>query len=85
MPKPHPQEAMHNSTPGLTADCVETMKRYQDLGRDIEMLRDHLRSPTPRTGLMVRIVAVLLSASTLTQTATRMLITALSEESSVSQ
>jgi hypothetical protein len=78
--KTHDPIGMANSTPRLAADCVEAMKRYQDLGRDIEVLRDHLRSPHPRPGVAPRIAACLLTAATLEMALTKMLITAMSEQ-----
>ena len=78
--KTHPLDAMVNSTPRLAADMVEAMKRYQDLGHDIELLRDHLRSPLPRPRVDARIAACMLSAATLEMALTKMLITALVEQ-----
>ncbi len=62
--KTHPLDAMVNSTPRLAADMVEAMKRYQDLGHDIELLREHLRSPHPRPRVDARIAACMLRRTT---------------------
>lgn len=66
----------------LTGQAVEVSKRYQDLGHDVELLRDHLRALRPIEYLAPRIAACQLSAQVLSQALTVMLITALSEEAS---
>jgi len=69
-----------NSTPRIAELTVEAMKLYQDLGRDIEALREHLRSPIPGQDGSARIAACQLTALTLGQTLTQMLILKLSDQ-----
>ena len=69
-----------NASAKMATEFTDVMKRYQDLGRDIEALREHLRSPARATGGAARIAACQLSALTLGQALTICLITALSEE-----
>jgi hypothetical protein len=80
MPKTPASTSMPNSSAERAARMVDAMKRYQDLGHDIELLRDHLASPVRETFAAARIAACMLSAATLTQALTRMLILELSEQ-----
>jgi len=73
------RNSLPNSSPKLAEAAVEVMHKYQELGRDVELLRDFLVSPYDREGIDVRIAACLLSASVLTQWLVRMQITALNE------
>lgn len=68
-----------NSTPKLSERTVEVMHKYQEVGRDIELLREHLRSPYEKDGVDIRIAACLLSVSQLNQELARMQIAALNE------
>lgn len=66
-----------NSTPRLSDAVVEVMHKYQELGRDIELLRDFLASRDSRAGLDLRIAACFLSTSSLAQYLAKMQIAAL--------
>ena len=55
------------------------MHKYQEVGRDIEHLRDFLALSDARAGIDIRIAACLLSCSQLTQELARMQIAALNE------
>ena len=68
-----------NSSPKLSERTVEVMHKYQEVGRDIELLRDFLRAPDARAGIDLRIAACLLSVSQLNQELARMQIAALNE------
>ena len=56
-----------NSSAKLADAAVEVMHKYQELGRDIELLRDHLRSPYEKAGVDIRIAACFLTCNTLGQ------------------
>ena len=66
-----------NSTPRLSDAAVEVMHKYQELGRDIELLRDFLASRDERAGIDLRIAACFLSCSTLGQYLAKMQVAAL--------
>jgi hypothetical protein len=66
-----------NSSPRLADAAVEVMHKYQQLGLDIELLRDFLARRDERAGIDLRIAACLLSASTLSQFLAKMQIAAL--------
>jgi len=68
-----------NSSPRLSAAVVEVIHKYQEVGYDIELLRDFLASPSPRAGINLWIAACLLSVSQLNQELARMQIAALNE------
>lgn len=68
-----------NSTPTLSSRTVEVMHKYQEVGRDIELLRDFLAARDERAGIDLRIAACLLSVSQLNQELARMQIAALNE------
>lgn len=68
-----------NSTPKLAGAAVEVMHKYQELGRDIERLRDFLALRDERAGIDLRIAACFLSCSTLAQYLAKMQVAALSE------
>lgn len=68
-----------NSTPRLAEAAVEVMHKYQELGRDIELLRDFLASRDERAGIDLRIAACFLSCSTLAQYLAKMQVGALTE------
>jgi hypothetical protein len=55
------------------------MHKYQEVGRDIELLREFLRATDARAGIDLRIAACLLSVSQLNQELARMQIAALNE------
>lgn len=68
-----------NSTPSLATAAVEVMHKYQELGRDIELLRDFLAARDERAGIDLRIAACFLSCSSLAQHLAKMQVTALRE------
>ena len=68
-----------NSSAKLAEAAVEVMHKYQELGRDIELLRDHLRSPYEKSGVDIRIAACFLTCNTLGQALAKMQIAALNE------
>jgi hypothetical protein len=68
-----------NSTAKLSDAAVEVMHKYQELGRDIEHLRDFLAARDERAGIDLRIAACFLSCSTLAQFLAKMQVAALTE------
>lgn len=68
-----------NSTPKLSERTVEVMHKYQEVGRDIALLRDFLAARDERAGIDLRIAACLFSVSQLNQELVRMQIAALNE------
>ena len=68
-----------NSSPRMAEAAVEVMHKYQELGRDIELLRDFLASRDERTGIDLRIAACFLSCATLAQHLAKMQVSALTE------
>jgi len=68
-----------NSSPRMADAAVEVMHRYQELGRDIEHLRDFLAARDERAGIDLRIAACFLSCSTLAQYLAKMQVSALNE------
>ena len=68
-----------NSSPRLAEAAVEVMHKYQELGRDIELLRDFLASRDERAGIDLRISACYLSCATLGQFLAKLQISALTE------
>lgn len=68
-----------NSTFKLAEAVNAVCHKYQQLGRDVELLRDFLASRDSRAGIDLRIAACLLSVSQLNQELARMQIAALNE------
>jgi hypothetical protein len=68
-----------NSSAKLADAAVEVMHKYQQLGADIEHLRDLLAARDERAGIDLRIAACFLSCSTLGQFLAKMQIAALNE------
>jgi hypothetical protein len=68
-----------NSTAKLAAAATDVMHKYQELGRDIEHLRDFLAARDERAGIDLRIAACYLSCATLSQHLAKMQIAALTE------
>jgi hypothetical protein len=68
-----------NSSAKLADAAVEVMHKYQQLGADIEHLRDFLAARDERAGIDLRIAACFLSCSTLGQFLAKMQIAALNE------
>lgn len=68
-----------NSSAGLASAATEVMHRYQELGRDIERLRDFLAARDERVGIDLRIAACFLSCSTLGQYLAKLQVDALRE------
>ena len=73
-----------NSSPKLAEAAVEVMHKYQELGRDIEHLRDFLAARDERAGIDLRIAACFLSCSTLAQFLAKMQIAALNDSRNAS-
>ena len=69
-----------NSSPQMAEAAVEVMHMYQELGRDIELLRDVLAARDERAGIDLRIAACFLSCATLGQFLAKLGITALRGE-----
>lgn len=68
-----------NSTLSLADACNDVAHKYQELGRDIELLRDFLAARDVRAGIDLRIAACFLSCSRLAQQLAKMQVTALRE------
>lgn len=68
-----------NSTAKLADAAVEVMHKYQELGHDIELLRDFLAARDERAGIDLRIAACFLSTSSLAQYLAKMQVAALTE------
>lgn len=68
-----------NSSPRLSDAAVEVMHRYQELGRDIERLRDFLAARDERAGIDLRIAACYLSCASLGQYLAKMQVKALTD------
>lgn len=68
-----------NSTQSLSTAVVEAMHKYQELGRDIELLRDFLAARDERAGIDLRIAACYMSCSALGLYLSKMQVTALRE------
>lgn len=68
-----------NSSPVMATATTEVMHKYQQLGRDIELLRDFLAARDVRAGIDLRIAACFLSCATLAQHLAKMQVAALSE------
>ena len=66
-----------NSSPSMATAAVEVMHKYQELGRDIELLRDFMAAKDERAGIDLRIAACFLSCATLAQFLAKMQIAAL--------
>lgn len=71
-----------NSTPKLAERTVEVMHKYQELGRDIELLRDFLARPDACAGVEIRIAACFLTCSSLGEALAQMQVAALTERRS---
>lgn len=56
---------LFNAGPELAAAFNEVMHKYQMLGRDIEMLRDHLASIEERGDVGIRVMACMLTCAVL--------------------
>jgi predicted N-formylglutamate amidohydrolase len=65
----------------MMSACVEASKRYQDLGRDIEAMRDHLALEDTTLAIAARVAACMLTTAMLERELSRLLITALAESS----
>lgn len=68
-----------NSTLGLADACNDVAHKYQELGRDIELLRDFLAARDVRAGIDLRIAACFLSCSSLAQQLAKMQVAAIRE------
>lgn len=68
-----------NSTPKLSERTVEVMHKYQEVGRDIELLRDFLAKHDEVAGIQCRIVAIMLSVSALESALAQMQVAALND------
>lgn len=68
-----------NSSARMADAAVDVMHKYQELGRDIELLRNFLAARDERAGIDLRIAACFLSCSTLAQHLAKMQVAALSE------
>jgi hypothetical protein len=68
-----------NSTPALAAASNEVAHKYQQLGRDIELLRDFLAARDERAGIDLRIAACFLSCASLAQYLAKLQVDALRE------
>jgi hypothetical protein len=68
-----------NSSAKLADAAVEVMHKYQELGRDIQLLRDFLAARDERAGIDLRIAACFLSCSSLAQYLAKMQVAALTE------
>ena len=68
-----------NSSARMADAAVDVMHKYQELGRDIELLRNFLAARDERAGIDLRIAACFLSCSTLAQHLAKMQVVALSE------
>jgi len=68
-----------NSTPALAAASNEVAFKYQQLGRDIELLRDFLVARDERAGIDLRIAACQLACAELTMRLSKLQIDALRE------
>ena len=62
--------------PKLAGPFVESMARYQALGRDIEMLRDYLAAHQSPHDVGVRVLACILATTELQQSLVRLQILA---------
>lgn len=67
------------SNPALAAAVVDAMHAYQELGRDIELLRDYLKVAGGAPGIDLRVAACFLSCSSLAQRLAKMQVAALRE------
>lgn len=68
-----------NSSPRMADAAVEVMHKYQELGRDIEHLRDFLAARDERAGIDLRLAACGFSCAALQQYIAKMQIAALNE------
>lgn len=68
-----------NSSARMADAAVEVMHKYQELGRDIQHLREFLAARDERAGIDLRIAACFLSCATLAQHLAKMQVAALSE------
>lgn len=68
-----------NSSPKMADAAVKVMHAYQELGRDIELLRDFLARPMSMPGVDLRIAACILANNLLGARLAQMQIDALNE------
>ncbi len=65
MPNPPRESKLFNASPALADAFNEVMHKYQMLGRDIEVLRDHLVALEERGDVGIRVMACMLTCATL--------------------
>ncbi len=63
--RPPRESKLFNASPALADAFNEVMHKYQMLGRDIEVLRDHLAALEERGDVGIRVMACMLTCATL--------------------
>jgi len=77
---PDSSPKLYNASPEVAKYFVEVMKRFQDVGRDLETLRAFLSEPFVNKDVGVRVLGCLLDVSVLSEVLVRLQIVTMSEE-----